>query len=182
MDLPLPDIEIIHLQRKKLTYPHARSEKNQNQGPVPDGANNGEKLTDVAGVHGPRKQIRQLQLDLSSEKCLGNNIAFDQKPQEAQEVHQPRPHGCDFRSPILLAFDKGLQIISDDFFQSAPAQTGIKSEEEFNGFKRITKAIRLVVQTPLVAHVALDALLLWKILLRGLLKDLVDDTRFMLIL
>src|SRR4030043_181376 len=80
MDLPLPDIEIVHLQRKKLTDPHARSEKNQNQGPVPDGANNGEKLTDVAWVHRPGKQIRQLQLDLSSEKCLGYTIRNRRKP------------------------------------------------------------------------------------------------------
>lgn len=120
----------------------------------------------------------------SSSRVLSVSLAYRrviQKPQEAQEVYQSRSRGCDFRSPILLAFDKGLQIISDDFFQSALAQTGIKSEEEFNGFKRITKVIRLVVQTPLVAHVALDALLLWKILLRELLKDWVDHTRFMLI-
>jgi hypothetical protein len=63
----------------------------------------------------------------------------------------------------LLAFDKGFQIISDDFFQPALAQAGIESEEEFNGFKGITKAIWFVVQTPLVAHIALDALSLWKI-------------------
>jgi hypothetical protein len=39
-----------------------------------------------------------------------------------------------------------------------------------------------VVQTPLVAHVALDALSLWKIHRRELLKHLVDDGRLMLIM
>ena len=68
-----------------------------------------------------------------------------------------------WHSPAPLALDKGLQIISDDLFLLALAQAGIEGEKEFNGFNRITKAIRLVVQTPLVAHVALDALLLWKI-------------------
>jgi hypothetical protein len=63
-----------------------------------------------------------------------------------------------WHSPVLLALDKGLQIISDDLSQLVLAQAGIESEKEFNGFKRITKAIRLVVQTSLVAHVAQDAL------------------------
>jgi hypothetical protein len=116
-------------------------------------------------------------------KCSrkGNDILFDLKPQEAREVHQSRPRGCDFGSPVLLVFDKSFQILSDDIFRSALAQAGVKNEEEFNGFKRITKAIRLVVQTPLVAHVTLDALLLWKLYLREFLKNLADDARLMLI-
>jgi hypothetical protein len=70
--------------------------------------------------------------------------------------------------------NKGLQIISDDFFQLALAQAGTRSEKEFNGFKGIAKAIRPVVQAPLVAHVTPEVLLLWKAQLRDPLKDLVD--------
>jgi hypothetical protein len=49
-------------------------------------------------------------------------------------------------------------IISGDFFQSVLAQAGIEIEKQFNGFKGITKAVRLVVHTLLVAHVNPDAL------------------------
>ena len=56
----LPDIQVAHLQRMKLADPHSRSKKNQNEGPVPDVTNNGEKLPHIAGVNGSREQIRQL--------------------------------------------------------------------------------------------------------------------------
>jgi len=81
-------------------------------------------------------------------------------------------------SPGVLKFESGVL----HFFQSALAQAAIKNKEKFDGFKGIAKAIWLVVQTPLVAHVALDALLLRKLDLRKFLKNFADDGRLMLIM
>ena len=101
------------------------------------------------------------------------DILFDKEVQEGVDGGEPRPYCRDLHAPVLLVLDEGLEILLRDLFE-ALGYALTESKEEHNRCEGAQEGLRLVVQTPLVVHVALEMLFVCEFHVRKLLKNAVS--------
>src|ERR1700693_421748 len=174
MNLPVLYIEVVDPQSQRLTNPHARPQKQKKKSPVPNVLNHAKKLSHIGWVYRPRKRFRELQLDTALKACPGDDLLLHQKMQKSDNAGHSRPYRGDTEPPLLLLLDKGFKIDSFNLSNITLARFTIKGEEESDGCKGACERFRLMVQTPLVAHVALKMVLRRNIQAGKLLQDSID--------
>ena len=103
-----------------------------------------------------------------------NDILFDQKTKKSKEAMKPCPDRCDLEPPILLVFDKCLQIVIGNLLDVTLPYVAIESEKGAHSDEAALKSAWLVVHSPLVEHVVLKMLFVWKVQLGDLLKNTIN--------
>ena len=85
-----------------------------------------------------------------------------------------RLHRGDVEAPVLLVLDEGFEVGTLELGNVSFARRSIKLEKEHDRGEGAFHGLRLVVRSPLVAHVALEMLLGGKVQRGELLEDAVD--------